>query len=1023
MRLPDCTTNLSNREFYSRRLASIGSGFARWNGSSYAIPSRWAFFVWIVAIVLIPAAISKAESASDIIFQIGRPDARAAEFRFGPEWEKMYKENGDPIFRYTVGKNMPYQWPFMHVSTRDFHAAGKKFTLEIEFDSDMNYDIPLNFVIGICFVHETEPSLINIKVNGVASEPKRQPTIKNGMSFDAYRDTGSFESTIIEIPAGAVKAGKNYLTITLEDGSWFFYDYLALREKPQPLERIAPDALLKEFMAGPMKDAKKILFVVRKPGNDPHWYANFGYYALDDSTHPFPLGSGAKLCILNTETKEVQTILEDKTGSIRDPQIHYDGKKAIFSYLPGGTKHFNLYEIDLDGSNLKQLTSGEWDDIEPTYLPNDDIIFCSSRSKRWVQCWLTHVATLHRCGPNGENLHELSANVEQDNTPWVLPNGQVLYMRWEYVDRSQVHYHHLWTMNPDGTRQMVYYGNLHPEIVMLGAKPIPNSDKIVAIFSPGHGIREHYGRLTVVDPRGGPDDLNNARSITQHYNHADPWPFSDNAFMVAEQARLDLVDGDGFEQQLYMLPEDERKEGFWVHEPRPIITKEREAIIADQTDPTQDTGRLVLVDVYEGRKMEGVKRGSIKELLVLETLPEPIHFNGGMDQISNGGTFTLERIVGTVPVSPEGSASMELPALRSFLFVAMDHEGKPVKRMHSFTCVMPGETTTCIGCHENRTQTPDTGSDSKVFKALAKSAIKPKPIDDIPDVFDFPRDIQPILDKHCVSCHDHDRMDGGINLSGDWTPMFTFSYTTLTYRNMFGDNRNRAQSNFAPYEIGSSASKLMKLVESKHEGVELSPHEMKMLRFWLDVGANYAGTYAANSNGLFGWIYYEQPVKPDEDWAETRAMSEAITNSCDSCHTQEKNMRISHSLSDNAPARFHRNNIFNLSFPENSRILKGPLAKEAGGSGTCAVRSGKTVFSDKNDENYQKILAGIERGREYMTKESSRFGVEPFYANWPYTREMIRYGVLPKDHDPKSPINPYETDRMYWEKLWYTQQR
>ena len=59
-------------------------------------------------------------------------------------------------------------------------------------------------------------------------------------------------------------------------------------------------------------------------------------------------------------------------------------------------------------------------------------------------------------------LEPISANTEHDNTPWVLPDGRLIYMRWEYVDRSQVEFHALWTMNPDGTGQMVHFGNMHP---------------------------------------------------------------------------------------------------------------------------------------------------------------------------------------------------------------------------------------------------------------------------------------------------------------------------------------------------------------------------------------------------------------------------------------------------------------------------------------------------------------------------------------------------------------------------------
>ena len=119
--------------------------------------------------------------------------------------------------------------------------------------------------------------------------------------------------------------------------------------------------------------------------------------------------------------------------------------------------------------------------------------------------------------------------------------------------------------------------------------------------------------------------------------------------------------------------------------------------------PETSTGRLALANIYRGRNMAGVKPGEIKSLLVLESLPMPIHYTGGMEPISYGGTFTLERIVGTVPVEPDGSAYLELPALRSFFFVALDKNDLSVKRMQSFLTVQPGETSSCVGCHEQRT--------------------------------------------------------------------------------------------------------------------------------------------------------------------------------------------------------------------------------------------------------------------------------------------------------------------------------
>ncbi len=836
---------------------------------------------------------------------------------------------------------------------------------------------------------------------------------------------------------------------------------------------------------------EEIIFTTRKPSFDGHWYANIGYYADNSCRYPYPIGSGGGLYAYNTVTHNVRTILEDPNGNIRDPQVHYDGKRILFSWLPAGKHHYSLFVINSDGSGLRQLTgTGEdapgdlpkdlgssgskefrtsaaplgdardfappgWDDYEPTWLPDDSIIFCSTRAKRYVGCWQTHVGTLYKCDSNGKNIRALSCNVEQDNTPWVLANGQIIYMRWEYVDRSQVDYHHLWTMAPDGTRQMVFYGNQRPGIVMLAPKPIPDSGKIVCTFSPGHGRKEHYGVITLVDPRLGPDEIKSVKSISRNTNHSDPWPFDENHFMTASKEQIILLDGRGRELPLYRLTDQQIKEGFWINEPRPLVPRDREPVLADQTDPNSSEGTLALLNVYHGRQMGSVKPGTIKELLVYETLPKPIHYTGGTEMMSMHGTFMLERLLGSVPVNADGSAYFRLPANRPVLFLAMDEKGHCVKRMHSFTSVMPGENTTCIGCHEDRTESPRSDERNRLLKLMKTSPAVITKIPDVPDVFCFTRDIQPIFDKYCLECHNPDREEGGFNISGHWSPLYTISYAHLNWRQLLGDNRNRAQSNFPPYQIGTGASRLVKLIEEKHAGVTMPEKDQRIIRLWIDAGANFAGTYASDASGGVG--YYmggNEPVRNEASWPETKAMQSAITRRCDICHTpidltkkfgtysirqdnyslrnprDEIDTFIPHDLAQ-GNGRFSRLEIFDLSYPDQSKAVRAPLAKSAGGLGICQMKSGKPVFTDKNDPDYKTILAGIERGRRYILEEDNRFSMitpsanngkdcpQKFVPRWSYLREMIRYGILPLDTDPRASYDPYELDQKYWQSLWY----
>ncbi len=791
-----------------------------------------------------------------------------------------------------------------------------------------------------------------------------------------------------------------------------------------------PFELRNRVLAGPLAGCEEIVFAQRVPGND-HWYGNFGHYSDGHAGHyarpstpdsveyfKYAFGDGGRLCRFNLKTGKLTVLLDDPQGGIRDPHVHYDGQKILFSYRRGGTTAYHLYEISIDGTDLRQLTDGPDNDIEPIYAPDDSIVFCSSRCHRFVPCWKTQVATLYRCNADGTDIRMLSNNAEQENTPWMLPDGRVLYMRWEYVDRNQLLYHHLWTVNPDGTNVMVYFGNQHPGDVMIDAKPIPDSGKIVASFSPGHGRAEHAGYVTIVDPDRGPDDLEMARRVSPA-SYRDPYPLAEDLFLVADAKGIHFLTGEGRTERIY-APQDAAPR-WQCHEPRPLRARRREPIIPSRFAPARPTGHLVLSDIYTGRNMAGVQRGEIKKLLVLEQLPKPVNFSGGSEPLTVGGTFTLQRVVGTVPVEADGSAYFEAPALRSLFFVALDEDEMSVKRMQSFVTVQPGETTSCVGCHEPRTRVPHL-RDIHLLDAMKRPPSRIEPDENQPDVLDFPRDIQPILDRHCAACHNHDRHDGDINFSGDRTPYYSTAYWTMFSKSLVADGRNQ-YGNRPPRTIGSSASRLMTCLDRSHYDVQLTGRERATIRTWIDSGATYSGTYACLGSGMF-------PV----DFPE-----EIVIERCAGCHKatkasyrnvkkdafyfqfgkQEPPQPLLERIDDIILIRhlaYYQlgeaplyQALCNLDRPAHSVLLRAPLAKSAGGLELC----GQPVCQDTQDKDYCEILARIEAASRQL-QQKKRFDMPGFRPNRYYIREMQRFGVLPKDMADDAPVDPYATDQAYW---------
>jgi hypothetical protein len=790
--------------------------------------------------------------------------------------------------------------------------------------------------------------------------------------------------------------------------------------------------LLDEALAGPLKDSPEIVFCTRGRYDDGHWYANIGYFC-DDAGKKAYAGNGKPdqgvLYRYNLRTQVKTTLLDAQGGSIRDPHVDYDGHTLVFSYRPAGTDFYHLYEMQSDGSGLKQLTDGPWDDIEPCRLPDGDLVFVSTRCKRWVSCWYTQVATLHRCKPDGSAITVISANIEHDNTPAVMPDGRILYMRWEYVDRSQVEYHHLWTMNPDGSGVNVFYGNMHSWTLMIDAQPVPGSQDIIASFSPHHGANEHAGFATLVSAQRGPDDIPSARRLSNNGRIRDPQPLSQDLFLMARDKQIIVMHRDGHEQAVYTDP------GVAVHEPRVLRARPREPVIASQVKPATDSGQFVLVDVYAGRNMAGVKRGDIKQLLVLEPLPKPVNFSGGMDLTSDHGSFNLERVLGTVPVEPDGSASFIAPAGRSLFFVSLDANERSVKRMQSFANLVPGETFTCLGCHEERASAPGTGSGYRgaALQALQRPPSVIRKFEGQPDVLDFQRDIQPILDRHCVTCHNPKDRAGNLNLVAAQAPRFSNAYVALLTRREVMDGRN-GLGNQAPRSIGSAASPLLDRLAGGHKKVRVSPEEWRRVWLWIEAGAPYGGSYAALRNTEEQGYYGRAGNKI---FGECR---DVFARRCNQCHhnTAERNVSAlpfnwglrrdkERSLAGrptgqheriilpNDPVRLYdAAMLVNYTQPESSSILLAPLAKAAGGYARC----GKTVFSDKNDPDYQTLLTSINSGKALYDARPP-WGTPGWKPNFQYVREMKRFGLLADAYDPATdPFDPFAMDQAYWRSLW-----
>ncbi len=397
-----------------------------------------------------------------------------------------------------------------------------------------------------------------------------------------------------------------------------------------------------------------------------------------------------------------------------------------------------------------------------------------------------------------------------------------------------------------------------------------------------------------------------------------------------------------------------------------------------------------------------------------------------MEPLSYGGTFTMERILGTFPVEADGSAYAELPALRSLIFVALDENDLSVKRMQSFVTLQPGERQGCVGCHEQRVTAP-LKTFSSTLTALKREASRLAPIEGVPEVIDFPHDIQPIFNQRCLDCHDYDKRKGGVILTGDRGPYYTHSYYQLFADNQVVDGRNLPVSNLDPRTIGSSASPLMKKIDGSHHDVKVTDRETKLIRLWIETGAPHAGTYAALGSGQFGAYYANRLDRRDLEWPSMQASVTAMGKRCGSCHVDEMKLPTSPSddlgkqpwipLEPNDPRRtYSRHLLYNLTRPEKSLILLAALSSEAGGYADGEKH--EIVFKRVGDPDYQAMLAAIRDAKSWLD-ENKRFDMPGFRPRDEYVREMKRYGVIAESIGEDDPIDYYAAEEKYWRSLWY----
>ncbi|MGL6227384.1 MAG: LamG-like jellyroll fold domain-containing protein [Thermoguttaceae bacterium] len=732
------------------------------------------------------------------------------------------------------------------------------------------------------------------------------------------------------------------------------------------------------------------------------WRPGGGIYVLENPADP-------------PEQHRIRAIIDEGTpetlgpGIYFDPSLSYDAQTILFCFKGSSSGNSVIYEIGVDGKGLRQITNldnngnpykgsgGGHHDVKPCYLPDDRILFCSTRYSGLVPCANNGVTILHVMNRDGSNIHTISVNNVTEFDPVVMPDGRILFGRWEYIDKNALTIQSLWTVYPDGTNETALFANnmVFPEAV-LQAKPVPGAEHlIVSTFAPHNAPPR--GTIAMIDTRLGKNEEQAIcnfetpdRPTYDRGDSCDPWALNENVVLysgVPESRRapkigndtpagnrgnpklnaIQLIDRTGKKVLILSDPL------FDLHNPIPLVPREKPRIITDMTDRNKITGNFFVHDVYEG--MPEVPRGSLKWLRVVEETSRVSESPGGtwMNQtfsISAALAWSPKIYHGVVPIEEDGSVFFEAPSGRSLNFQLLDKDYRLVRSMRTFIQAAPGTTRSCMGCHEYKYGTTPSVAASRLLGR------QPKSLQDESwgtGYMDYPSMIQPILDRRCVSCHGGEQgVAGGLDLSGGWTELFNISYENLTARREKQYTADLIQGIccmngtaywscklFNAYEHGSGNAPLAAILlkEPHLSATGLTPSERELLFTWIDSNGLYFGTWNYTQTGAFAREY---------NAAKGELIGVMNEAGCVSCHADDQgNVK-----------RF--DDWINLENPQMSRILRAPLAESQtaeSGFGLALCRNRKV------NQNFSRLGLMFKSGYEHAVKNLDQFPTQ-VWQSW-----------------------------------------
>lgn len=560
--------------------------------------------------------------------------------------------------------------------------------------------------------------------------------------------------------------------------------------------------------------------------------------------------------------KGVQATLTPEFLAAGEPSLSFDGKRLLFSGKRSLDKHWNIWEMDAEGKNKRQITADFGNCHAPRYLAPSAITPPDFVDKvRWITFISDAAGTLdEQTGSPATALYAQSLepvqgrgivtrrstfNLLSDFSPTVLSDGRILFTSRQPGGRDKYTYgkYPLLVTNWDGTGINLFYGGEGGPLLKTMASESPDRT-LIFVESDGETF-DGSGQMAQISfkrPLRSREVLSKGGGL-----YRSPHPLPDGRMLVSftsgKESRgiylFDFATGSPG-QKLHADPKWDDDEVLAV-----VSRPEPQGLLSAVVD-SDTVADLQCLSVYDSDLPEAsqLRKGDVKRVRFVEGVPlSRLGQDGKIEGYAGRVAQAHLRILGEAPVEEDGSFYVQLPGDTPFYIQMLDRTGMALETLRSWIWVRRGTSRGCIGCHENKELAPDNRATLALRKVHPTVLLNPP--DQRPPGADFQFTVLPLLQRRCTRCHGGNSPAGGLNLN-----TATARQASTVYEELLTCRATTESADESPYVLPGNARKSllvrMLLVDrgiagtnGDHPPVDLSQEERRGLIEWIDLGARW----------------------------------------------------------------------------------------------------------------------------------------------------------------------------------------